>query len=78
MTMYFAEVDECVAGIHDCDDNSVCINTNSSYICECNAGYNMTSLQQCEGSSAILYWVFICDKILFGNFAVSFPIKLMC
>ncbi|EDV26974.1 uncharacterized protein TRIADDRAFT_54448 [Trichoplax adhaerens] len=32
-------VDECKAEIHGCDENAVCIDTSSSYICRCRKGY---------------------------------------
>ena len=36
----FAEdIDECIEGTDDCDDNAVCTNTEGSFTCECESGY---------------------------------------
>ncbi|VDO59525.1 unnamed protein product [Onchocerca flexuosa] len=32
-------VDECASGIHDCDRNANCINTDEGYICTCKEGH---------------------------------------
>ena len=34
------EVNECLSGISNCDDNAACTNTNSGYTCTCNEGYS--------------------------------------
>ena len=38
-TIFISDVNECVSGTDNCDANAVCTNTNGSYICTCNAGY---------------------------------------
>ena len=35
----FADVDECLDRKVNCQDNSVCVNTNGSYNCKCFNGY---------------------------------------
>ena len=35
------DIDECGEGIVDCDHN--CTNTNGSYACSCNSGYELDS-----------------------------------
>ncbi|RDD39051.1 Fibrillin-2 [Trichoplax sp. H2] len=42
-------VDECKAEIHGCDENAVCIDTSSSYICRCRKGYIGDGFT-CQGS----------------------------
>ena len=34
------DVDECAAGLHDCDTNAECINLPGSFLCQCLAGYS--------------------------------------
>jgi len=34
------KVDECATGAHNCDDNALCTNTEESFTCACNEGYN--------------------------------------
>ena len=33
------DVDECVFGLHTCNERANCINTNGSYSCVCKQGY---------------------------------------
>ena len=33
------DVDECVFGMHNCDGNATCYNTDGSFNCLCNEGY---------------------------------------
>ena len=39
---------ECESGGHDCDENALCINTEGSYKCDCNEGYNGNGFR-CNG-----------------------------
>ena len=39
---------ECESGAHDCDENALCINTEGSYKCDCNEGYNGNGFR-CNG-----------------------------
>ncbi|GAB6019361.1 hypothetical protein CHUAL_000950 [Chamberlinius hualienensis] len=55
------DYDECVTGMHGCDDNATCINTDGDYICQCNVGfigngYNCTesSLNVCNDSEILM------------------------
>ena len=54
--MYFIklDIDECNEGTSLCDTNAKCINTNGSYECICNSGY--------EGSGLT------CRSKLYGNY----------
>ena len=33
------DVDECLAGVHDCDPNADCVNTPDSFKCICQEGF---------------------------------------
>ena len=38
--LHFTEdVDECALGIHMCSENSVCVNTEGEYVCDCQPGF---------------------------------------
>ncbi|CAB3402805.1 unnamed protein product [Caenorhabditis bovis] len=39
-------IDECAAGIHDCDPNAHCTDTDESYLCACNQGFLDKSPEQ--------------------------------
>ena len=43
-----SDVDECVSGIDDCDGNADCMNTESSFTCQCSSGYEGDGLN-CAG-----------------------------
>ena len=34
------DIDECSLGIHICDSNATCINTEGGYNCSCDPGYH--------------------------------------
>lgn len=45
---FIVDVNECDLGIHGC--SQICVNTNGSYTCVCNAGYHLMSNQKtCTG-----------------------------
>ena len=43
----FLDVDECSEGVHTCDSNAVCSNTNGGFECACLLGYEGDGLT-CE------------------------------
>ena len=44
----FSDIDECDTDVHNCHINAWCTNTDGSYYCACNIGYNGNGLI-CEG-----------------------------
>ena len=48
----FIDVDECVVGSDNCDENANCTNMNGSYNCTCKQGYHGSGFQ-CTGKSGI-------------------------
>ena len=56
------DVDECLQNLHNCHDNSICTNTDGSFVCGCVAGYDTTNtaadngvectdVDECEGNN---------------------------
>ena len=44
------DINECTAGSHDCDaTHGTCSNNPGSYVCSCNAGFNLESDNTCTG-----------------------------
>ena len=42
------DIDECVTGPHNCNENANCTNTNGSFTCQCKEGYTGDGVE-CEG-----------------------------
>eukprot|EP01083_Nonionella_stella_P084379 233577_1 len=49
------EVDECSQNTHECDDNATCEDTEDSYTCECNDGYEGSGKVCCVTDSGYVY-----------------------
>ena len=46
--LIFPDTDECATGTHMCDNQATCNNTDGSYTCTCNEGYDGTG-NNCSG-----------------------------
>ena len=54
VTLYVhTDVDECSAGIHNCDVNAACSNTVGSFSCSCKTGFTGNG-QTCSGMLCIV------------------------
>ena len=45
---FCVDIDECVTGTHNCNENANCTNTNGSFTCQCKEGYTGDGVE-CEG-----------------------------
>ena len=46
--LFCVDIDECVTGTHNCNENANCTNTNGSFTCQCKEGYTGDGVE-CEG-----------------------------
>ena len=51
--LFFVDIDECATGSHQCNQN--CGNTNGSYLCYCNSGYELHNATTCVGRCNTMY-----------------------
>ena len=56
--MFIHSVDECLLGLHNCDVNATCMNTDESYICSCKEGFTGNGVF-CSGKSALTKKVYV-------------------
>lgn len=54
------DVDECVAGSHECASDQVCRNTPGAYVCECAKGFLMNGNRECEDMDECTRWANVC------------------
>ena len=47
---FFADIDECKAGKHNCGSNATCQNTKGSFVCTCKPGYSWDGVN-CTGEN---------------------------
>ena len=70
------DIDECATGIFDCHQNSSCVNTPGSYLCECNNGFEPETadgittcldINECIDYGACRYEAATCENTI-GSF----------
>jgi hypothetical protein len=52
------DIDECAAGVDNCDTNAACANTPGSFTCTCDQGYagdGVTCMSECDYSSTVVF-----------------------
>ena len=55
---YFSDINECnMPHLHNCHGNSVCENTDGSFMCTCKPGYMMNGTT-CSGTEVVKPWDF--------------------
>ena len=57
---HFVDIDECEEATFTCQDNAHCMNTESSYECECDEGYEEDDTGECQGEGHFcggIYWL---------------------
>lgn len=48
--LYIIDVNECTQNMDNCSSNALCTNTQGSFLCDCNSGYNGNGVN-CAGTS---------------------------
>ena len=56
MFILTVDIDECVSGTDNCDSNADCINTESSFTCQCSSGYDGDG-ETCAGMIQLDYFI---------------------
>lgn len=54
----FADVNECISGLHNCNVNARCGNVVGSYFCQCHQGYSGDG-HSCSGQSLVCFRLYI-------------------
>ncbi len=49
ITNIVLDVNECAESTHNCNENSTCRNTEGSYLCPCNSGFDGDGFSACLG-----------------------------
>ena len=59
--LFHIDLDECADGVHECDKNAVCKNTEDGYECECETGFENEVPEKPGFYCAIR--TYICDEV---------------
>ena len=61
-THFFKDIDECSEGVHICNSNAICNNTNGGFVCACLLGYEGDGLT-CESKCTKINIVYCEEKV---------------
>ena len=57
LTLVTSDIDECVTGMDNCDENAVCIDTFGGFTCVCNAGFTGDGVNCVVGEWVVVFLV---------------------
>ncbi len=55
LTLVTSDIDECVTGMDNCDENAVCIDTFGGFTCVCNAGFTGDGVNCVVGEWVVVF-----------------------
>ena len=75
---FFADINECEAGKHNCHANADCTNTKGSFECTCNLGYSGDGVN-CKGeNNTSVFFMMNLFQINSIYLALEFSHKVVC
>ena len=69
--IWFADVNECVTGEHNCDANAACNNTEGSFECTCKPGYSGNGVNCTGDYISAKTWIVLMLRLLIQYYFVS-------
>ncbi|XP_055547230.1 cartilage oligomeric matrix protein isoform X2 [Wyeomyia smithii] len=73
-----SDINECADGSARCGTNSICVNTEGSYMCQCNRGFILNSTYGCLPVEGMCFDGTVCDRNAICRHAGSNTYKCKC